>query len=306
VGEVFAFFAYINMLFWPLRQLAEKFNLLQSARAAAERIFALMDQEASVVSPAASLQRPLALPAELRFENVRFHYTAEAPVLRGISFRVAPGEKVAIVGPTGSGKTTLISLVTRLYDVRGGRVLLDGTDVRDIPLDALRTAVATAPQDVFLFTGTVAENISLYRQPVDRASVEHAAREVRADRFIARLEKGYEAQVGEEGHRLSEGQRQLLGLSRAFARDPSVVILDEATSNIDSETEHLIGEGIRRLLANRTALIIAHRLSTIRAVDRILVLHRGEIVQEGSHDELLARGGLYRQLYEMQSLMVAK
>ena len=306
IGEIFAFFAYINMFFWPLRQLAEKFNLLQSARAATERIFALADEKVTIVSPPDVHGRELASPAELVFENVQFYYAADTPVLRGISFRVAPGEKVAIVGPTGSGKTTLISLVTRLYDVRAGRILLDGIDVREIPLETLRKAVATVPQDVFLFTGTVAENISLHNPTADWRVVEHAAQEVRANRFVAKLPRGYAEPVGEEGHRLSEGQRQLLGLSRAFARNPGLVILDEATSNIDSETEHLIGEGIQRLLENRTALIIAHRLSTIRAVDRILVLRHGQIVQEGSHDELISRDGLYRQLYEMQSLLLAK
>jgi len=305
IGEIFAFFSYINMLFWPLRELAEKFNLLQSARAATERIFALMDEKVSISSGDAA-DRPIASPAELVFDNVQFHYAPDAPVLRGISFRVAPGEKVAIVGPTGSGKTTLISLVTRLYDVREGRILLDGMDIRSIPLPTLRRAVATVPQDVFIFTGTVAENISLYEPTVDARTVEHAGREVRADRFVAQLPKGYAEAVGEEGKRLSEGQRQLLGLSRAFARNPSLVILDEATSNIDSETEHLIGEGIARLLKDRTALIIAHRLSTIRSVDRILVMLGGEIVQEGSHDQLIERDGLYRQLYEMQSLLLAK
>jgi ATP-binding cassette subfamily B protein len=306
IGVIFAFFAYINMFFWPLRQLAEKFNLLQSARAACERIFALADEKVTIVSPQDTPERAIRSPAELIFENVRFHYAPDSPVLRGISLRVAPGEKVAIVGPTGSGKTTLISLVTRLYDVQEGRILLDGTDVREIPLEKLRRAVATVPQDVFLFTGTVAENISLHNPSADRRVVEHAAQEVRANHFVAKLPRGYAEEVGEEGRRLSEGQRQLLGLSRAFARNPGLVILDEATSNIDSETEHLIGEGILRLLSNRTALIIAHRLSTIRSVDRILVLLEGEIVQEGRHDELVSRDGLYRQLYEMQSLMLAK
>jgi len=306
IGEIFAFFAYINMFFWPLRQLAEKFNLLQSARAACERIFALADEKVTIISPIDTHGGVISSPAELVFENVRFHYAPDAPVLRDISFRVAPGEKVAIVGPTGSGKTTMISLVTRLYDVQQGRILLDGVDVRTIPLEKLRRAVATVPQDVFLFTGTVAENISLHNPAADWRAVEHAAQEVRANRFIAKLPRGYAEEVGEEGRRLSEGQRQLLGLSRAFARDPGLVILDEATSNIDSETEHLIGEGIQRLLANRTALIIAHRLSTIRSVDRILVLLDGEIVQEGHHDDLVTRDGLYRQLYEMQSLMLAK
>jgi ATP-binding cassette, subfamily B, multidrug efflux pump len=312
IGVIFAFFAYIAMLFQPLRQLAEKFNLFQSAVAATERIFKLMDEKVSIVPPAdrpvgsGGTARPFASPAALDFEAVSFHYSEGTPILRSLSFHIAPGEKVAIVGPTGAGKTTLISLVTRLYDVQAGRILIDGVDIRDIPFDQLRRLVATVPQDVFLFTGTAAENISLYDPAVDWRKVEHAAQEVRANRFIAGFPKGYAEPVGEEGRRLSEGQRQLLGLSRAFARNPSVVILDEATSNIDSETEHLISEGIQRLLAERTALIIAHRLSTIRTVDRILVLQAGEVIQEGSHEELVKRDGLYRQLYEMQSLMLAR
>jgi ATP-binding cassette, subfamily B, multidrug efflux pump len=315
VGEIFAFFAYVNMFFWPLRQLAERFNLFQAAMAATERIFVLLDEKVTIVSPAArqptastrhSAHAASRRASEVVFDRVSFHYSEGTPILRTISMRIAPGEKVAVVGPTGSGKTTLISLLTRLYDVSSGRILLDGRDLRELPLENLRKSVATVPQDVFLFTGTVADNISLYQPEVDRRSVEHAAREVHADHFIDNLARGYDEEVLEEGKRLSEGQRQLLGLARAFARDPSVVILDEATSNIDSETEHLIEEGIHRLLEGRTAIIIAHRLSTIRTVDRILVLHHGEIVQEGSHDELAARDGLYRQLYEIQSLLLAR
>jgi ABC-type multidrug transport system fused ATPase/permease subunit len=313
VGEVFAFFAYVNMFFWPLRQLAEKFNLLQSAVAATERIFVLLNEKVTIRAPelAAETRRvpapaPRRRASDLVFDHVNFHYTQGTPILRDISLHLRPGEKVAVVGPTGSGKTTLISLLTRLYDVASGSILLDGRDIRTLPLEELRTSVATVPQDVFLFTGTVAENISLYRPEVDWRTVEHAAQEVHANHFIASLPKGYGENVLEEGKRLSEGQRQLLGLARAFARDPSVVILDEATSSIDSETEHLIEDGIRRLLEGRTAIIIAHRLSTVKSVDRILVLHHGQIVQEGSHEELASRDGLYRQLYEMQSLLLAR
>jgi ATP-binding cassette, subfamily B, multidrug efflux pump len=324
VGEVFAFFAYVNMFFWPLRQLAEKFNLLQSAVAATERIFGLLNEKPSITDaqarpvPAAMARvatepaagKPSAgagrRAAEVVLDRASFHYTPGAPVLRDITLRIRPGEKVAVVGPTGSGKTTLISLLARLYDVRSGRILLDGTDIRELGLDRLRKSVATVPQDVFLFTGTVAENISLYSPEVDGKTVEHAAAEVHANTFIAGLPRGYGEDVLEEGKRLSEGQRQLLGLARAFARDPSLVILDEATSSIDSETEHLIEDGIHRLLEGRTAIIIAHRLSTIRSVDRILVLHHGEIVQEGTHEELASRDGLYRQLYEMQSLLLER
>jgi ATP-binding cassette subfamily B multidrug efflux pump len=321
-GEIFAFFAYVNMFFWPLRQLAEKFNLLQSAVAATERIFGLLDEKATIVSPGpgpaekltAAAAAPAPAPAPVRarrssevvFEKVSFQYTKGTPVLDDISLRIAPGEKLAVVGPTGSGKTTLISLITRLYDVSAGAIMLDGADIRSVGLEELRRAVATVPQDVFLFTGTVEDNISLYQPEVGRETVERAAREVHADRFISALPQGYGEPVLEEGKRLSEGQRQLVGLARAFARDPSLVILDEATSNIDSETEHLIEDGIRRLLEGRTAIIIAHRLSTIRAVDRIVVLHHGRILQEGRHDELISVDGLYRQLYEMQSLLLAR
>jgi ATP-binding cassette subfamily B multidrug efflux pump len=322
-GEIFAFFAYVNMFFWPLRQLAEKFNLLQSAVAATERIFGLLDEKPTIVSTgpgpaakpmaaAAAARAPAPAPVRARrssevvFEKVSFQYAKGTPVLDDISLRIAPGEKLAVVGPTGSGKTTLISLITRLYDVSAGTIRLDGADIRSLGLEELRRAVATVPQDVFLFTGTVADNISLYQPEVGRETVERAAREVHADRFIAALPQGYGEPVLEEGKRLSEGQRQLVGLARAFARDPSLVILDEATSNIDSETEHLIEEGIRRLLEGRTAIIIAHRLSTIRAVDRIVVLHHGRILQEGRHDELISVDGLYRQLYEMQSLLLAR
>ena len=300
VGEVFAFFAYINMFFQPLRQLAEKYNMFQAAMAAAERVFGLLDEQASLSNP---VRRPVGLPparGAVAFDNVSFEYTNGNRVLKRLSFDIPAGQRIAVVGPTGSGKTTLVSLLARLYDITEGRILIDGVDIRELPLRDLRHVVALVPQNIFLFTGTVAENIALNDASVDRARIERAAQHVSANRFIRKLPRGYDENVLEEGKRLSVGQRQLLGLARAFLRDPSVLILDEATANIDSETEHLIEDGIRVLLEGRTGIAIAHRLSTIRLVDRILVLHNGELVEEGSHRALIRQDGLYRQLYEMQ------
>ena len=304
VGEVFAFFSYVNMFFWPLRQLAEQFNTLQSALAATERVFRLQDEVVSVPPPA----RPRLLGAGARgavsFRDVSFSYLPGTPVIRNVSFDVSAGEKVAIVGATGSGKSTLMALATRLYDVSAGSVRLDGADVRELDFRELRTVVATVPQDAFIFTGTVAQNISLWDPGISRERIVEAGRLVCADRFVAHLSQGYDTEVLEEGKRLSAGQRQLLGLARAVVRYPRVVILDEATASIDAETEKAIQDGIEGLLQGRTALIIAHRLSTIRSVDRILVMHRGEIVEQGTHAALMARGGVYSRLYEMQTLLL--
>lgn len=305
VGEIFAFFTYVTMFFWPLRDLAEKFNTFQSAFAATERVLKLKDQEVTVREDPNPRILGVAARGEVSLDHVSFSYLEGSPVIRDVSFNVSPGQKIAIVGATGSGKSTLTSLLTRLYDVTSGAVRLDGVDIRELAVRELRTVVATVPQDAFIFTGSVADNISLGDPTISRDRVVEAARRVHADRFVAHLPEGYDTDVLEEGKRLSVGQRQLLGLARAVARDPRVVVLDEATSNIDSETEKMIQEGIAGLLEGRTAIIIAHRLSTIRSVDRILVLKAGELVEEGTHAELLARGGVYAGLYEMQSILLS-
>jgi ATP-binding cassette subfamily B multidrug efflux pump len=303
VGEIFIFFAYIQMFFRPLRQLAEKFNLFQSAMAAAERIFNLMDEKSKLKEDYSPAIRSMTLKGNIVFDKVGFSYQPDQPVLINISFTIRQGEKVALVGTTGSGKTTVIKLLNRLYDVDSGTITINNRDIRQIRLPVLRRAITTVPQDIFLFTGTARENISIYDSQISEEQIIEASRKVEADSFIQKLPGGYDENLLEEGKSLSTGQRQLLGFARAFVRDSDIVILDEATASIDSITEEMIQEAIKRLIANKTAIIIAHRLSTIQLVDRILVFHKGKLVGDGTHQELMKKNSIYAQYYRMQSLL---
>jgi ATP-binding cassette subfamily B protein len=300
LGTLIAFLNLIRMFYEPVMDLSEKYNILQSAMAGSERVFGLLDVQARIPEPSA----PKALDGvrgAIQFDRVNFAYKEGEPVLRELSFAVEPGETVAIVGYTGAGKTTITSLLTRLWDIQSGAILLDGIDIREYPTASLRRRVQSVLQDVFLFSGTIAENVRL-GSPIPDEQVRRAVELVRADSFIDRLPGGLEAQLAERGGNLSMGQRQLLSFARVLAHDPDVLILDEATGNIDTETEKLVQEALRTLLAGRTSLVIAHRLSTIRHADRILVLHKGELFEEGSHEELIARQGMYYNLYRMQYL----
>ncbi len=299
-GEFIAFFFLLDSFFEPIREVSEKYNLLQSAMASSERIFRVLDTRADLVPPA----RPVPLPApprgEVAFEGVRFSYLPGEPVLKGVSFRVRPGERVAIVGATGAGKTTVTALLTRQYDVDEGTIRVDGVDVREADPAELRRRVAVVLQDVFLFAGTIRGNVTLGDRSIADGAVEAACRAVHADPFIRALPGGYDAPVRERGATLSVGQKQLLAFARALAREPAILVLDEATSSVDSATEALIQDALERLMRGRTAIVVAHRLSTIRSCDRILVFHHGEIREEGTHRELLGRGGLYARLYALQ------
>lgn len=297
LGALVAFLTYVEMLFAPIRDLAEKYNILQGAMASAERIFLLLDEQPEDRGRGRVLPR---VEGAIEFRDVWFAYEDEDWVLKGVSFRVAPGERVAIVGPTGSGKTTIIGLLARLYDIQKGQILLDGVEIRELDLQFLRSQMAVVWQDVFLFSGDMWGNIRLQSDKISRERAIEAARFVQASSFIEQLPNSYDAEVQERGATLSVGQRQLLAFARAVAFDPKILILDEATAHIDSQTESLIQESLEKILRGRTSITIAHRLSTIRESDKIIVLHKGAVVEQGTHEELLARRGLYYALYTLQ------
>ncbi len=297
LGVVIAFINLIRQFYRQLMDISERFVVLQSAMAGSERVFELLDTVEEI--PDEGRHAPEGIQGKVTFENVWFSYKENEPVLRDVSFTVNPGETVALVGYTGAGKTTIANLLTRMWDIDEGRILIDDIDIREYTLEGLRTIVQPIQQDVFLFRSTVAENIALGSE--DAASkAQHAAATVQADPFVRRLPEGYDTGLNEQAANISVGQRQLLSFARALAHDPRIIILDEATSSIDTETERLIQQAMNKLLENRTSLVIAHRLSTIRHADRIIVLAHGEIIEEGNHDELVAADGHYASLYRLQ------
>jgi len=305
LGALAAFLQYSQRFFRPISDMSEKFNVLQSAMASSERIFKLLDQPVVIESPATPIvPRVEGRGGHIVFDHVSFAYTEPAGadpewVLRDVSFEVKPGERIGIVGATGSGKTTLINLLLRFYDVQRGQVLLDGVDVRELDIEKVRSSFSVVPQDIFLFSEDIASNIRLGNSSITDEQIRDAARQVNADSFISKLNGGYASELHERGAGISVGQKQLISFARALAFDPSVLILDEATSSIDTETEVLIHDAVKRLMAGRTSLVIAHRLSTVQAVDKIIVLHKGELRESGTHQELLQQRGLYWLLNQL-------
>jgi ATP-binding cassette subfamily B protein len=299
IGTLVAFKEYLHRFFVPLRDFSQKYAVMQSAMSAAERIFQLLDNPPVIESPKSAVV-PKPFRGEVVFDNVWFHYKPGDPVLKGVSFRIAPGEKIAVVGATGSGKTTTIKLLNRFYDIQQGSIKVSGADVRDWDLQALRRHIGVVLQDVFLFSGDVRTNLALGDRSVPLARIEAAARSANAENFIRRLPDGFNALVRERGSNFSAGQRQLLSLARVLVFEPEILVMDEATSSVDTETEALIQDALEKVMENRTCVVIAHRLSTIRNADRIIVLHHGEVREMGSHSELMARGGIYHRLYQLQ------
>ena len=300
LGTLLAFWLLIDQFFRPIQDLSEKYNILQSAMASSERVFRLLDTKATIVDP----PHPVEIAhvrGEITFDNVSFAYNEDDWVLRDVDFTIGAGESVAIVGATGAGKTSIISLISRFYDVQKGRILLDRVDLRELAQREVRRHVGVVLQDPFIFAGTIASNIRLEDRSITDEQVRSAARFVNADKFIDRLPEGYDTVVTERGSTLSVGQKQLLAFARAIAFNPEIMlVLDEATSSVDTETEHLIQDALAKLMVGRTSIIIAHRLSTIQNVDRIIVLHKGRVAEIGTHRELLAQHGVYHRLYELQ------
>ena len=297
-GTLFVFITYISSFFEPIQELSEQLGTLQSSIASAEKIFSVLDVKPEIVSPVDPA--PVNILGEIEFRHVWFAYEEENYILKDVSFVIHPGEKAAFVGATGAGKSTILNLIGRYFDIQKGQILIDGIDIHEIDLDVLRGAIGQVQQDVFIFTGDIKSNISLNNEAISPDDVRRAAEIVNADPFIQKLPHGYDEPVTERGSTLSAGQRQLLSFARTLAYDPKILVLDEATANIDTETETLITQALARLMDGRTTIMVAHRLSTIQHADKIIVMHHGEIKESGTHQELLAKDGLYKKLYELQ------
>lgn len=299
IGTLYIFAQYIQSFFDPIQELAEQFSTLQSSLASGEKIFTVMDETAQV--PEA--EEPVILPeisGRIEFDHVWFAYDDENYVLRDVSFVIEPGQKVAFVGATGAGKSSILNLIGRYYDIQKGHIYIDGVDIRELSKKQLRSAIGQMQQDVFIFEGTIESNIRLYNEEITSEEIREAAKYVNASHFIERLPEGYKEPVSERGSTFSAGERQLLSFARTLAHNPSILVMDEATANIDTETELLIQEALEKLMKGRTTIMVAHRLSTIQHADCIMVMHKGKIREQGTHQELLAQNGIYKKLYELQ------
>lgn len=299
VGTLYTFIQYITSFFEPIQELAEQLGTLQSAMASAEKIFTILDEEV-VVKETKNPKYLEQIKGKIEFEHVWFAYQGEDWILKDVSFTIEPGQSVAFVGATGAGKSSILNLIGRYYDIQRGRILIDGVDIKDLKMDQLRSAIGQVQQDVFMFTGDIKSNIRLKNDDISVDEIKEAARYVNADTFISKLEHAYDEPVTERGATLSAGQRQLLSFARTLAYNPSILVMDEATANIDTETESLIQEALNKLMEGRTTIMVAHRLSTIQHADKIIVMHKGVLRESGTHQELLTKDGIYKKLYELQ------
>ena len=298
-GTLYIFSDYIRSFFEPIQELAEQFSTLQSAMASAEKIFTILDEDPLVKNPVQPVELGK-VKGRIEFENVWFAYQGEDWILKDVSFTIEPGQRVAFVGATGAGKSSILNLIGRYYDIQKGRITIDGVDIKEMSTDELRSAIGQVQQDVFMFTGDIKGNIRLKNNNISEEEIKEAARYVNADGFIEQLEHGYDEPVTERGATLSAGQRQLISFARTLAYNPAILVMDEATANIDTETELLIQEALEKLMQNRTTIMVAHRLSTIQHADKIMVMHKGRIRETGTHQELLSQDGIYKKLYELQ------
>lgn len=298
LGTLFIFINYIGSFFEPIQELAEQFGTLQSSLASAEKLFSILDEKPEIVNP--EYPRKVRIKGRIEFKHVWFAYEKEDYILKDVSFVIEPGEKVAFVGATGAGKSSILNLIGRYFDIQKGEILIDGVDIRQMDTDVLRRAIGQVQQDVFIFTGDIKGNISLNNEDIPQEEIVRAAHIVNADSFINKMPHGFDEPVTERGSTLSAGQRQLLSFARTLAYQPTILVLDEATANIDTETESLITQALEKLMEGRTTIMVAHRLSTIQHADKIIVMHKGEIRESGSHQELLEQDGMYKKLYDLQ------